>query len=149
MRRRILLIPFGVRFEGSRRDNDLPAKLRAAGPAILADLCEGAAEWYRVGLAVPASIRHASAEYAEAMDSLGNWIAECCTTGEGYDCTAKLLYDSYRGWKEARGEKAVSLTRWAEQMGSRGYEKIKSSSVRYTHIDLTGEARHAVEMGKK
>lgn len=140
MRRRIVLVPFNVRFEGSKRDKGLPAKLRASGPAVLADLIEGAAEWHRHGLGIPAVVRQASDEYATTMDSLGNWMAECCITNPDIDCKARLLYTSYSLWKKDRGEVPVSETRWGEQMMSRGYAKVRNNGMRYKGLDLTGEA---------
>lgn len=148
MRRRILLIPFRVKFEGDRRDRELPAKLKADAPAILADLIEAAAEWHRHGLMVPAVVHAASAEYASAMDSLALWLADCCRLDTDAECLAGTLYGSYADWKRARGEQPVSLTRWAEQMGSKGHEKYRNNGTRYRGIDLTTDARHRFETGR-
>lgn len=42
MVRRLVLVPFAQRFEGSRRDSNLPDKLRAEYPGTLAWAIEGA-----------------------------------------------------------------------------------------------------------
>jgi putative DNA primase/helicase len=148
MRRRLVLVPFRVRFDEARRDRDLPTKLRAAGPAILADIIEGAVEWNRIGLAIPDSVRAASEEYATTMDSLGQWLADCCVVDANAECKASLLYTSYATWKRDRGEQPVSMTRWAEQMGGRRLEKYRNNGMRYRGLDLTPEERHRVEMGR-
>jgi phage/plasmid-associated DNA primase len=73
-------------------------------------------------------VRAASDEYADAMDSLGLWLAECCLrTGDRDDGErAGLLYRSYSDWKKGRGEAPVSTTRWGEQMRSRGVERHRT-----------------------
>ena len=148
MKRRIVLVPFRVRFQGSRRDNHLPAKLWAAAPAILADLIEAAAEWHNHGLMIPEAVRAASEEYATTMDSLGNWIADCCVVNADADGKGGKLYTSYALWKRDRGEQPVSMTRWGEQMASRGHEKYRNNGARYRGIDLTGDALHRVESAR-
>lgn len=153
LRRRLLLIPFNAKFMGDRRDPDMLDKLKAEGPAILAWLIAGAIEWRANGLGVPDSIRAASTEYVETMDSLGTWIAECCRpTGDPLDsCKAGLLYRSYSDWKRARGESAVSMTRWGEQMRGRGYETYRNDGIRYRGLDLDAaehqRIREAAERG--
>lgn len=149
LRRRILLVPFRQKFEGDRRDNNLGMKLREDAPAILADLVEAAAEWHQRGLLIPDAVRAASNEYAATMDSIANWTAECCTVAGTVECRASLLFESYSLWKRDRGESPVSMTRWGEQMASRGYAKRRSGGWLYGGIDLTADARHRVEMGRQ
>jgi putative DNA primase/helicase len=142
IRRRLLLVPFNVRFEGARRDPHMLAKLRAESPAILAWLVEGAAEWYRDGLQIPERVREASDEYAHAMDSMGLWLEECCLlTGNRDDVEpAGVLYRSYAAWKERRGESPLSQMQWGEQMSSRA-ERHRSDGIKYRGIRLTPEER--------
>jgi putative DNA primase/helicase len=145
LRRRLLLIPFTAKFEGSRRDPDMLAKLKAEGPAILAWIVQGAQEWHEKGLQAPDTIRQASEDYAVAMDTLGAWIEECCETDPAADAKASLLYHSFHEWKAARGEVAVSETRWGEQMQGRGFERYRSNGSRYRGIRLTAAERCRVE----
>ncbi|MEO8977627.1 MAG: hypothetical protein ABI552_17940, partial [Casimicrobiaceae bacterium] len=86
-------------------------------------------------------VRAASDEYANAMDSLGLWLSECCVvTGErGHVEAAADLYRSFANWKERRGEKPVAHTRWGEQMRGRGIERYMSDGVKYRGIHLTPE----------
>src|SRR5665213_1137037 len=139
----MVLVPFNARFEGGRRDPDMLEKLKAEGPAILAWLIAGSAEWYAQGLAIPESVRAASEEYVSAMDTLGLWLKECCVlTGERDDFeTSAALYRSYASWKKRRCENPVSHTRWGEQMRSRGIEHHRSAGIKYRAIQLTPEER--------
>lgn len=143
MRRRLLLVPFRAHFSGDRRDPRMLAKLRREGGAILAWLIGGAREWYERGLMVPEQVRAASDEYAAAMDSMGLWLSDCCVqTGDPSDRErAKALYDSYSDWKGARGESPVSMTRWGEQLRSRGYEKVANNGMQYLGLLLTSDER--------
>src|SRR5690606_13257700 len=51
--RRLQLVPFGVKFEGERKDKTLPAKLLAELPGILAWCVRGCLEWQERGLGPP------------------------------------------------------------------------------------------------
>ncbi|MBP9033771.1 MAG: hypothetical protein KBG29_07735, partial [Pseudomonadales bacterium] len=76
MRRRVVLVPFRVSIPQEEQDERLPEKLREEWPAILRWCLEGAAEWHRMGLAPPASVEAASAEYLDSEDSIGRFLAE-------------------------------------------------------------------------
>jgi putative DNA primase/helicase len=149
MRRRLVLVPFSARFDGDRRDPDMLEKLKAEGPAILGWLIKGARLWCEYGLVVPGPVLAASHEYADAMDSLKLWLDECCDqTDRDRRERAGLLYRSFADWKIARGEKPVSMTRWGEQMQSRGFRKIRDNGWKYLAIALNDGERFRVETGK-
>ena len=133
--RRLLLVPFEAVFDKSTRDRGMLDKLKAEGPAVLAWLIRGAVDWYRDGLMVPARVMGASADYLQAHDDLQLWRDECCT-GTG-STKASLLYASFKGWKERRGEHAPSQTTWGERMRHcPGIEKRTSNGVVYSPIGL-------------
>lgn len=143
MARRLVLVPFEQRFEGSRRDRDMPAKLWAEAPAILAWMVRGAARWARDGLKLPQRVRDASADYMAAHDDLALWMEECCVrTGEA---KASELYASFSRWKVAAGEHAPSQKTWAERLASLpGIGKRVSNGVRYSGIALNEAEARAV-----
>jgi putative DNA primase/helicase len=151
MRRRLLLIPFDTRFEGKHRDPDMLAKLKGEAGAILAWLIVGAADWHECGLQVPERVRAASDEYADAMDSLGLWLTECCRrTGDLSDSErASMLYRSYRDWKGGRGESPISQTRWGEQMRGRGFESYRNNGVWYRSIQLGMAERERIQAARE
>lgn len=141
--RRFVLVPFRATFEGTRRDPLLPLKLRAEAPAVLAWLIGGAVAWHETGLAIPESIRDASAEYMAAHDDVGLWTAECCNAGVDYIESAGDLYAAFRLWKQDRGEHAPSQTTWGERMALLpGVVKHKTmGKFRYRGIALKAEER--------
>ena len=135
MARRMLLVPFNASFKGSQRDPLMLDKLKAEAPAILAWIIEGAMKWSADGLAVPAIVRDASAEYMGDHDDLTLWIEECCEL-EGQS-KASDLYKSFSWWKKARGEHAPSQTSWGSRLTTlRGIEKRRSAGIKYAGISL-------------
>ncbi len=136
MARRMLLVPFNASFKGAERDPHMLAKLKAEAPAILAWVVHGAMDWHRDGLAVPASVRDASAEYMTDHDDLALWMDECCERqGES---RAGDLYSSFSRWKKTRGEHAPSQTVWGSRITTLpGIEKRRSNGMRYVGLRLT------------
>lgn len=145
MARRMLLVPFLASFRGSARDPRMLDKLRAEAPAILAWIVQGAVAWASEGLAVPAAVRDASADYMADHDDLALWIEECCER-EG-SARASDLYESFSAWKKARGEHAPSQTVWGSRLTTLpGITKRRSNGFRYEGIRLTAaemERQHA------
>lgn len=103
-RRRFHLIPFAVTIPEDQRDHELVEKLKAEYPAILGWMLRGCEMWRSIGLAPPANVLAASANYFADEDTIGSWIAECCDTGKSFYDTAMCLYPSWRRWAEAHGE---------------------------------------------
>ena len=67
IRRRFYLLPFNVTVPEGERDGDLPNKLVAEWPGILAWAIEGAVEWYADGLQPPDIVKQATRDYLAAM----------------------------------------------------------------------------------
>lgn len=142
---RLRLVPFTVRFyrmdeltgEQSRQnaaakaagdlepyppmDLGLPAKLRTEMPGILNWALEGCRDWLANGLGTPEEVKTATANYRDEMDTLGNWIADCCTEGPRMTASAKQLYASYVAWCEGNGERTGSQNALGKSLGERGY----------------------------
>jgi putative DNA primase/helicase len=101
--RRLRLIPFTQRFwdagkgetgpDGYQADPRLKEKLHPELPGIVRWLVDACREWQREGLGQPQEVTDATAQYRDAMDVLGDFIAECCVEGPGCKVKAKALYD--------------------------------------------------------
>ena len=102
--RRIKLIPFTVRIADDDQDLELPGKLLAEAPGILAWAVRGCLAWQRSGLGAPDVVIAANMEYRAEEDLLGTFIAECCVVSEREKTTAAALYDAYKNWTENTGE---------------------------------------------
>lgn len=85
-----------------------------------------------------------SADYFAAQSTVDMWLAErvqILTTDDRNVLALHKggeLYRDYAEWKKERGENPVSMTRWAESL--RGFEKVKSSGVRYRGLMLIPRA---------
>ena len=79
IRRRFLLLPFLVTVPESERDPDLPEKLKAEWPGILAWMIAGCIDWQERGLRPPAAVLEATKTYLEAEDALQLWLSDATT----------------------------------------------------------------------
>lgn len=95
----------------TQRDPDLLDKLRAELSGILAWAIQGCIEHQRHGLATPAQVRQATAEYRSEMDVIGEFLSDCCLDDAASECAAKDLYQAYRAWCEEAGKPAVVAAR--------------------------------------
>src|SRR5262249_23294401 len=76
--RRIKMVPFEVRIPDAEKDPRLLNKLRTEGSGILNHLLSGCFAWQHAGLQEPSSVTRATEEYRSDMDTLGQFIEECC-----------------------------------------------------------------------
>lgn len=125
--RRVLLIPFDMAFvpnpdpeKPNERlaDPDLPEKLKAERPGILAWLVQGCLEWQGQGLNPPETVMTATKEYQEAEDTLKTFLVDRCTEGPGRTVRAGVFYKAYQAWAEENGEKPISLYKFGRYMGN-------------------------------
>lgn len=116
MVRRLVLVPFNQRFEGSRRDNNLPEKLKAEYGGILSWFVEGARKWADSGLAIPESVAAASKDYMSENNDLGLWLDDCVTQVNGATALSGDLYASFSQWKDKQGEHAPSAKSFSQRL---------------------------------
>jgi putative DNA primase/helicase len=147
MARRMVLLPFLQKFEGSAKDSSLPEKLKAEAPGIMAWAIEGARKWYADGLAIPGSVEDASRDYMAEHDDIAMWIEECCKINPGTHARSSDLYASFRRWKQSRGEHEPSQTVWGEKMTLvPNLRKVKMSGImtlKGIDLNATEKARNA------
>jgi P4 family phage/plasmid primase-like protien len=138
---RIKIVPFKASFLG-REDGDLPRRLRENLGYVMAWLIEGHGKWLAASKRLPdcQAVAAESADYFAAQSTVDMWLAErvlILTTDDRNVLALHKggdLYRDYSEWKKERGENPVSMTRWAESL--RGFEKVKSSGVRYRGLML-------------
>ncbi len=134
--RRIRLIPFAVTIPDAEQDRDLGEKLAAEYPGILNWAIEGCLAWQQEGLRAPEPVMAATADYRADMDRLGQWIGERCVITPTAKVQAQSAYQDYRRWAEERGEHALTLTTFGNQLTERGIEKARGRTVWYLGIGL-------------
>jgi putative DNA primase/helicase len=118
---RVKLIEFPVSF-ADRVNLHLPAELRAELSGILNWALVGGLAWQREGLNPPAKVQADTQSYRKEQDTIGQFISECCETGEDYlQCKAAALYAAYRRWAEASDAPTLSQKRFGTYLTAHGY----------------------------
>jgi len=104
--RRLILIPFNVKFAKKDRDNKLTEKLKQELPGVLNWAIAGCIKWQKEGLKTPDAIQSAISEYKSEMDTVQQWIDDCWETNSATDSEIKSteLYRSYINWADQNGE---------------------------------------------
>lgn len=109
--RRLRLIPFTHTVPEERVIVDLQRILAADhGPAVLAWIAAGAAQYAASGLQEPDTVRAATADYASAMDTVGRFLEEECITGPAAaHMTVRVTQfrHAYESWCRANGETPI------------------------------------------
>lgn len=103
IRARVILVPFTETIPEAERDLRLTEKLKQEWPAIFRWMIEGAVEWNTNGLGVPDVIKAASAEYLDAEDTLGDFLAEHTEVTPGGRVTCAAVYKRFTDWQNENG----------------------------------------------
>ena len=106
-----------------------PANLRG----VLAWAVEGARRWYKLGgrgLDEPAASVAAKVETRRELDNVGNWIEECCRTGQGLSTPTADLYASYRAWCNDNGVPPKQQRGLTESLRRKGYQYKRTKRAR-------------------
>jgi putative DNA primase/helicase len=122
IRRRLHLIPFNVTIPEGQRDPQLYDKLKAEWPGILQWAVDGCLEWQRIGLALPAAVRDATAAYLASEDAIANWIDDCCDRDPLAVTPRSALFESFKRWADGTGEYAGRQRDFFNLLESRGFK---------------------------
>ena len=125
--RRIRLIPWAVTIPPAEQDRELPEKLRAELPGVLAWIVRGCLEWQREGLRAPEEVHQATRAYRAEMDVLAAFLADCCLRGEDEEAFAGELWGAWKRWCEETGEQAGSQKRFGGRLAERGFLNHRDS----------------------
>jgi putative DNA primase/helicase len=129
--RRIRLVPFTETIPPAEQDPNLPDKLAAELPGILAWAVEGCLDWQAHGLDAPPAVVAAIADYRLAEDWLHRFTEDRdLAFGEGSIPTAALM-DHYRSWCLDTGERAIGTKAFGAKLRSRGAEPFRTGQGRY------------------
>ena len=160
--RRLRLVPFDHTIAPQDQDGDLRRRLVAEhSSAILAWMVKGAVAWYSDGLGETAKVTRATAEYRASQDTFSAFLEECTEDSPRARTPVGELWQVWRQWCEATGERpgrqqsftgaladhGVELEvyrhqRYARNLISRGAsgDLIRTSSREPLYEKFTGEA---------
>ncbi|HRG95636.1 MAG TPA: phage/plasmid primase, P4 family [Polyangiaceae bacterium] len=124
--RRIRLIPWSVEIPKAERDPELPTKLLAELPGILAWAVRGCAAWQAQGLGEPVAVSEATAAYREASDPLREFFEGYLVFGDhGAKVARRVLREAYELWARENGAEPLGAKRFAEGLRIRGVTDSK------------------------
>lgn len=122
--RRLRLIPF---LHTVPEDKVLPGLAdmlaKQHGPALLAWVAEGAAEYAATGLREPDEVRAATREYAASVDTVGRFLDDACYTGaagRSMTVTVSQFRAAYEDWCRANGEPPLKGRSLSKQLHHHG-----------------------------
>lgn len=116
-----------------RANKTLADELRAELPGILNWAVQGCLQWQAGGLQAPLAIQAATDAYKSDQDTLGHFLADCCTLKIGVSCTAKELYAAYGHWCADSNEFAIKARAFNNQLRERGHESFQGGANNTTH----------------
>jgi putative DNA primase/helicase len=136
---RIRLIPFDVTIPPDQRIKKevIEKMLESEMPGILAWLVRGCLDWQKNGLKTPKAVIAATGKYRDEMDVIGEFIAECCSTGETLSATAKDLYAAYESFCEENGDRAVSKKLFGMKLEEKGFDSFRGTRGVRTWIGIS------------
>jgi putative DNA primase/helicase len=123
--RRIHLVPFTERIAEDELDKDLPHKLRAELPGILAWAVRGCLAWQQGGLRPPRAVTLATSEYRKDESVLERFVEETCLLGSGQSVPKKLLYHVYQTWCDDQGLTPLSQPRLSRALKERAVREAR------------------------
>jgi len=124
--RRLRLIPWDVVIPVEERDGDLTDRLTAEADAVLGWLISGYLDWRAQGLAEPALVTGATANYRSDSDVLGEFLEQCCHTGAMFSVNSTALFTAWSKWCATEGQPAGTHTAFALAMKRRGHVTRKT-----------------------
>lgn len=139
--RRMLLVPWSVTIPDEEQVDglaDLLWEKEAAG--ILNWMLEGCQMWLKGRLCVPAAVRAFTNEYKQESDPLGRFceaMLERVEAGDWGEVPAGQMYDAWKAWCAASGERPWGQTAFGRGLSERGWEKERrGGAIYYTGVRL-------------
>lgn len=129
--RRLIVIPFNARIEGSGDvKNYADFLVSEAAPAIMAWIIEGAKKAISRNFHIPcpACVEDAIKSYREDNDWLGHFLNECCEADKTYREKSGVLYQEYRSYCARTGEYTRSTADFYNALESAGYSRKKAKA---------------------
>ncbi|MBQ0947680.1 phage/plasmid primase, P4 family [Streptomyces sp. RK76] len=139
--RRLRLVPFLHTVPEHLRDTGLEEHLvDHEGPAILAWLIRGAADYASHGLPTPAAVQQATDEYQGEQDTIARFVADMCVLGlpgtAGMQTPSGALRGAYETWCQQEGEEQpVSAKKFAAVLQKPPYNVRADRNSRFRFFD--------------
>lgn len=136
--RRLVLIPFDVQIPEEKVDKDLKYKLLREAPAILNWMAEGAYMWMQEGLAMPEKLKEAVQKYRNEMDTLGQFIEDCCKVDKNSSEKVSNLHQAYKTWSNDNltSTKVLGMKSFSQKMEERFVKESRRDANYFVGIEI-------------
>ncbi len=133
---RLKLVPFDVRIAEDEKDKQLPDKLRAELPGVLAWAVRGCLAWKEQGLGDPPEVAEAGQLWREHDDPLKEFLDDCCKIDDAAEGITGLfirtsdLAAGYEWWaKQNRERYPLGKEAFTERLHSKGFTQSRSRRI--------------------
>lgn len=137
--RRLKLLPFTTTIPDHLAIKDMPQRLRAEFPGILAWCVRGCLDWQNRGLQEPRDVTLATEGYRQSEDVLGAFLADECVVNPSVRSKSSPLFERYKSWCERTGETALTQRRFGEALTERGLERYTNDGTWYRGVGLRSD----------
>jgi len=125
---RIRLIPFTVTIPDAEINPHLKDELQAERAGILAWAVRGCLDWQQNGLDTPSTVRAATTEYRDEMDTIGEFLDDCCVENAAAMATVKDIHAAFLRWCETNGEKGMSKNALGRRLAEKGFSRDRDTT---------------------
>lgn len=119
---RVKCIPFNVTIPKEEVDPELPQKLHAELPGILAWIVQGATIYANFGLYFPPVVNLATEEYRNKSDHFPAFISDVCVLESGMFTPYTQLRREYEAWATSCGEDKLSPGLFVDRLKQAGFK---------------------------
>lgn len=123
--RRIMRVPFRVKFSEEQKDRNLNDILKAEDSGILNLYLRTMQDWLTGGLAEPKEVCQATEDYREEQNAVKQFTGEECEVQTEYRVGARALYNVYKRWCEITGRVHKSEPNFAKEMKRLGFNTTR------------------------
>ncbi len=131
--RRLQVVPFRAEFDGSKRKEELEAKLDAELEGILLWAVQGFQEWLNEGLTPPECVRKATEEYLDQNDHIKTYLSENTIIDEDKKgkTPIRILFENYEKWAFEACVQSLGYHEFGKLLRARGFEQGRTNSIRF------------------
>lgn len=122
---RLKVIRMDCQVPKAEMDGHFEEKLHAEADGILSWLVRGCLAFQAEGMVEPQRVLADSASYRADLDTLAQFIEECCSEDASAITPAAEIYGTYTEWMTSMGMKALGRNRFYERLLEAGYSKKK------------------------
>ena len=131
MWRRVVVIPFNVKFVGDACDQDLKDKLVQEGAGILNWLLEGVRAWQAGGIIQTQNSKVARETYRQGEDLVGQFIDERLQEAPGQRLLSAVVYKLFQDWAGQGREQVMNSNAFGRALTAHSLVREKIGGISY------------------